>query len=112
MISTTTVRHTLTHLFIIALGVLMVYPVIWMIVSSFKPNNMIFSDPGLIPKSLTIENYITGWSGYAGTTFGRFFTNSLLMSVTAIVGNLISCTMAAYAFARLKFAGRRFWFAI
>ena len=91
----TVVRHTLTHLFIIVLGLLMIYPIAWMIISSFKPNNMIFSDPGLIPKAVTIENYITGWKGYAGTTFGRFFANSLFMSGVAIVGNLISCTMAA-----------------
>lgn len=108
----TVVRHTLTHLFIIALGLLMIYPVLWMIVSSFKPNNLIFSDPGLIPKSVTIENYITGWKGYAGTSFGRFFANSLLMCIGAVIGNLIACTMAAYAFGRLKFAGRNFWFAV
>ncbi len=105
-------RHTLTHLFIIALGVLMIYPVVWMVVSSFKPNTMIFSDPGLIPKAVTFENYITGWKGYAGTTFGRFFINSLFMCLVSITGNLISCTMAAYAFARLKFAGKSFWFAV
>lgn len=108
----TIIGHTLTHAIIIALGVLMIYPIVWMIVSSFKPNNMIFSDPGLIPKAVTTENYITGWRGYAGTTFGRFFANSLFMSSVAIIGNLISCTMAAYAFARLKFVGRTFWFAI
>lgn len=107
-----TIRHTLTHLFIIALGILMIYPIIWMIVSSFKPNNMIFSDPGIIPKVLTIENYFSGWRGYAGTTFGRFFINSLLMCAVAVIGNLISCTMAAYAFSRLKFFGRTFWFTI
>ncbi len=106
------VRHTLTHLFIIALGLLMIYPVIWMIVSSFKPNNMIFSDPGIIPKTVTLENYVTGWKGYAGTSFGTFFINSLLMCTAAIIGNVISCSMAAYAFARLKFAGRAFWFAV
>jgi multiple sugar transport system permease protein len=106
------VRHMLTHVFIIALGLLMIYPVVWLIVSSFKPNNMIFSDPGLIPKVTTLENYITGWKGYAGTSFGIFFVNSLLMCVGAIVGNLISCSMAAYAFARLRFTGRRFWFVI
>jgi multiple sugar transport system permease protein len=106
------VRHTLTHLFIITLGLLMIYPILWMIVSSFKPNNMIFSDPGLIPKAVTIQNYITGWKGYAGMTFGRFFANSLLMCIGAVVGNLIACTMAAYAFGRLKFAGRNFWFAV
>lgn len=108
----TAVRHGLTHLFIIALGLLMIYPIVWMIVSSFKPNNMIFSDPGIIPKAVTIDNYITGWRGYAGSTFGRFFANSLMMCAVAVVGNLISCSMAAYAFARLKFAGRSFWFTI
>lgn len=107
-----TVNITLTHIFIISLGMLMIYPIVWMIVSSFKPNNMIFSDPTLIPKVVTLENYISGWRGYAGTSFGNFFTNSLLMCAIAIVGNLISCSMAAYAFARLKFAGRVFWFAV
>ncbi len=106
------VRHTLTHIFIIALGLLMIYPIVWMIVSSFKPNNMIFSDPGIIPKALTIENYISGWKGYAGTSFGKFFVNSLLMCAVAVIGNLIACTMTAYAFARLKFAGKGIWFAI
>jgi multiple sugar transport system permease protein len=112
MKTNTVIRHTLTHLFIIALGLFMIYPIVWMIISSFKPNNMIFSDPGLIPKAVTIENYISGWKGYAGTPFGRFFANSLLLCTVAIIGNLISCTMAAYAFARLKFAGRGFWFAV
>jgi len=106
------IRHTLTHLFIIALGLFMIYPVVWMIVSSFKPNNMIFSDPGLIPDAVTIENYISGWKGYAGVSFGKFFLNSILMCTAAILGNLITCTMAAYAFGRLKFAGRDFWFAV
>ena len=112
MKTSTTVRHTLTHLFIIALGLVMIYPILWMIVSSFKPNNMIFSDPGIIPKALTVENYITGWKGYAGVSFGRFFINSLLMCAAAVIGNLIACTMAAYAFARLKFPGKSFLFGV
>jgi multiple sugar transport system permease protein len=70
MKTNTLVRHSLTHLFIIALGLLMIYPIVWMIVSSFKPNNMIFSDPGLIPKAPPLKTYITGWKGYAGTTLG------------------------------------------
>jgi multiple sugar transport system permease protein len=105
-------RLSLTHLFIIALGLLMLYPVAWMVSSSFKPNNMIFSDPGLIPRVVTFENYISGWKGYAGTSFGRFFLNSFVICAVAIIGNLFSCTMAAYAFARLKFTGRGFWFAL
>jgi multiple sugar transport system permease protein len=108
----TIARHTLTHIFIIILGLLMIYPIAWMIISSFKPNNMIFSDTSLIPKTVTIDNYISGWKGYAGTTFGRFFANSLFICGVSIVGNLISCTMAAYAFARLKFVGKGVWFVV
>ena len=112
MKASTVVRLSLSHVFIIVLGLGMIYPVLWMIISSFKPNNMIFSDPGLIPKVVTLENYISGWKGYAGTSFETFFVNSLLMCTGAIIGNLISCTMAAYAFGRLKFVGSNFWFAV
>jgi multiple sugar transport system permease protein len=90
----------------------MLYPVIWMIVSSFKPNNMIFSDSGIIPKAVTIENYISGWKGYSGVSFAKFFLNSLLMCAAAIAANLVSCSMAAYAFGRLRFFGKNFWFAV
>ncbi len=106
------IKHSFTHIFIITIGLAMLYPIVWMIVSSFKPNTMIFSDPGLIPKAVTIENYISGWKGYAGVSFGRFFANSLFICIVSIIGNLITCTMAAYAFARLNFRGRNIWFAI
>jgi len=112
MKTATRIRHFFTHLFIIVLGLGMLYPILWMVISSFKPNNMIFSDPGIIPKALTLENYVSGWKGYAGTDFGTFFLNSLVMCGIAVVGNLIACTMAAYAFGRLKFWGRNFWFAV
>ncbi|MDR2648780.1 MAG: carbohydrate ABC transporter permease [Clostridiales bacterium] len=105
-------RFAFTHLCIAALGLVMLYPVIWMIVSSFKPNNMIFSDSGIIPKAVTIENYISGWKGYSGVSFAKFFLNSLLMCAAAIAANLVSCSMAAYAFGRLRFFGKNFWFAV
>ena len=90
----------------------MLYPIIWMIASSFKPNNMIFSDTSLIPKAFTLENYVNGWKGYAGTSFGTFFANSLILCIVAVAANLITCSMAAYAFGRLKFDGKNLWFAI
>ena len=106
------IRLTLTHAFIIALGLIMLYPVIWMLLSSFKPNNMIFSDTSLWPKVFTLDNYFKGWNGYAGISFGRFFLNSLSICLACIVGTIISCTMAAYAFGRLSFALKGLWFGI
>jgi multiple sugar transport system permease protein len=106
------IRVTLTHLFIIILGIIMLYPIIWMLLNAFKPNSLIFSDPGLIPKAITLENFVSGWKGYGGVSFGRFFINSLYICAASVAANLISCTMAAYAFGRLKFAFKGLWFTI
>src|SRR5690606_34688763 len=86
--------NLLRHLFVIALGILMLYPVLWLISSSFKPNQLIFSEPGLWPQSWTIDNYIKGWAGFQGITFGRFFLNSAVISVLCVVGNVITCSLA------------------
>lgn len=100
------------HLFIIALGILMLYPVLWLISSSFKPNQLIFSEPGLWPKQWTFDNYIKGWAGFQGQSFGRFFVNSAFISIMCVLGNIVTCSLAAFAFARLKFKLSKLWFAL
>lgn len=100
------------HTVIIALGLLMLYPVLWLLGSSFKPNQLIFTDPGLWPKEVTLDNYVNGWKGLQGISFGRFFTNSLQISVLSVLGNVISCSLAAYAFARLEFRYKKLWFSL
>ncbi|GIP15554.1 sugar ABC transporter permease [Paenibacillus montaniterrae] len=100
------------HLFIIALGILMLYPVLWLISSSFKPNQLIFSEPGLWPKQWTLDNYIKGWAGFQGQSFGRFFLNSAFISIMCVLGNIVTCSLAAFAFARLKFKLSKLWFAL
>jgi multiple sugar transport system permease protein len=97
---------------IIVLGIGMLYPVIWLIMASFKEGNTIFSDPSLIPKSITLQNYIKGWQGIGIVGFGDFFKNSFFICALCVVFNAAFCSLTAYAFGRLKFAGRNFWFAI
>jgi multiple sugar transport system permease protein len=104
-------QKLLIHLFIVAVGVFMIYPIVWMLVSSFKPEYLIFSDPGLWPKELTLDNYRTGWQVVRNITFGLFFKNSFIIAGIAVVANLITCSMAAYAFARINFPLRRIFFA-
>lgn len=101
----------LVHFFIIAVGFLMLYPVLWMLVASFKPEVLIFSDPGIIPKEVTLENYTKGWQVVRNTTFGLFFKNSFIISIISVVANLVTCSMAAYAFARIGFPLKKLWFA-
>lgn len=105
-------KRTVSNIVIILLGLIMLYPVVWMIVSSIKPNNLIFSNPSLIPGEVTLEHYKTGWEGVAGVHFSRFFLNSFLISLLAVIGNVLTCTMAAYAFGRLDFVAKKLWFGI
>lgn len=90
----------------------MLYPVLWMVSSSFKPNAMIFTDVSLWPSKITFENYMEGWRGFAGITFDVFFGNSFVIVFFAILGNVVTCSMAAYAFARLNFTMKPVLFAI
>lgn len=104
---TSVIRHAL----LIALALGMLYPVIWMVVSSLRPNNEIFRDPSIIPDSFEVSNYVDGWTALA-YPFNVYMWNSALIVLGCIIGNLVSCSMAAYAFARLQFSGKRFWFAV
>lgn len=90
----------------------MIYPMFWMLSSSFKPSNEIFTSEYFFPKVFTIENYLIGWKGMSGYTFGHFFLNSFFVTFMCVLGNLISCSMAAYAFAKLKFAFKNILFTI
>ena len=101
----------LKHVGLVALCVLMLYPLIWLVVSSFKPTELIFRDVSLIPSDIDWTNYTEGWNALQ-YPFGRYLLNSAVIVLGSLLGNLVSCSMAAYAFARLEFRGRRLWFAI
>lgn len=105
--SARTFKHALLCLF--AIG--MLYPLAWMVSASFKPTEMIFASPGLWSDVWTLQNYVEGWHSVRGT-FGLLFWNSFLICALSIIGNLITCSMAAYAFARLEFLGRKAFFAM
>ncbi|RZU16268.1 multiple sugar transport system permease protein [Kribbella rubisoli] len=97
-------RRGWRHLLLVAFGIIMIYPLIWMLTRSFMNNSDIFGD-GAGGGGLTLDNYLHGWNSL-GISFGRFMLNSMLVAIACIVGNLISCTLAAYAFARLRFGLR------
>ncbi|GAA2848017.1 sugar ABC transporter permease [Actinoplanes cyaneus] len=99
------------HAGLILLALVMLYPVLWMVVSSLRPNNEIFRSPGLILGGLRIENYAEGWNSLA-SPFGHYLINSAIVVLGCVIGNLMSCSLAAYAFARLEFTGKKVLFAI
>lgn len=105
------VTSVIKHVVLIACSLLMIYPLLWMLVSSFRPTNTIFRTPGLWLHHPTLNNYTHGWNALT-SPFGQYLINSGIVVVGAILGNVVSCSLAAYAFARLKFRGRTLWFAI
>jgi len=101
----------LLHVLLIAGALLMLYPLLWMISASFKPESKVFGNLDLIPTNPVLSNYTDGWNAL-GTPFTGFFLNSITLCALAVLGNLFSCSLAAFAFARLRFPLRRVFFAI
>jgi multiple sugar transport system permease protein len=105
------VRSVVKHLLLIMACVVMIYPLLWMLVSSLRPTDVIFRTPGLWLNDLYVKNYTEGWFALS-SPFSQYIINSGIVVVGAIAGNLFSCSLAAYAFARLKFRLRTLWFSI
>ena len=105
-------RILVTHIIIIVIGFAMLYPVLWLIMASFKEGSVIFSDPSLLPKTWTLQNYVKGWEGIGIVPFRTFFVNSFIICISCTVINACACSLTAYAFARLRFVGNKFWFAM
>lgn len=99
------------HAILIVFGVIMLYPLLWMLVSSLRPNDEIFRLTGLFLTTFEVSNYVDGWNALR-SPFGHYMINSMIVVLGSIVGNLVSCSLAAYAFARLRFRKRSVLFAI
>jgi multiple sugar transport system permease protein len=104
-------RGVVYHGFVLVFGFAMLYPLMWMVASSFKPGDEIFTNvTSLIPRRFTLDNYVQGWAGFGGIPFVQFFRNSLLYSVVGTILVVCASAITAYGFARMRFVGRRFWF--
>ncbi|WP_432546965.1 carbohydrate ABC transporter permease [Kineococcus sp. SYSU DK004] len=104
-------RSVLKHVLLIAAALLMLYPVLWMIAGSLRSQDQIFTAPGLWVADPQPQNYSNGWSALS-SPFGHYMLNSAAVVLGSILGNLVSCSLAAYAFARIEFLAKRMLFAI
>ena len=100
------------HVLVILLGLLMIYPLAWMLFASFKGSDEIFTSSSLLPKTWVWSNYVDGWYGLPKTTFAHFFANTACIVAAALIGNLISCSMTAYAFSKCEFRFKNLFFGI
>lgn len=109
--ATKTRREVIRHFILGFAAIAMLYPLLWMIMSSFKPDELIFSDPTAFPTSFDLSSYFEGWTALR-VSFTTFYWNSFVIAIFAVIGNLMACSLTAYAFARLEFKFRRFWFVL
>ncbi|WP_436839150.1 carbohydrate ABC transporter permease [Nonomuraea angiospora] len=99
------------HVLLCVVGAVMMYPLAWLISSSLKPDGLIFTDLSLWPSEWNPANYLDGWTALE-QPFSVYLANSFVIVVLSIIGNLVSCSLAAYGFARLKFTGRKLFFTL
>lgn len=106
-----TISRLLTYMLVLGGAVIMIYPLLWLFSAAFKPEDILFTNLGLSSPQWTLSNFSDGWNAL-DYPFTQFFVNSLIICLGAVIGNVISCSMAAYAFARLRFKYKTFWFIV
>jgi multiple sugar transport system permease protein len=105
-------KALIPHLMCGLLLLVVLYPLLWAVLTSFKPTQEIIENTSLWPRQWTWSNFTSGWSGIGDVSFGQFFLNSLTIALFCVIGNAVFCTLAAYAFGRLEFRGRSMLFAV
>jgi multiple sugar transport system permease protein len=94
---------------------LVLYPIVWLISASLTPvEDLVANLRSLFPGRVTAEGYAGALAGAGGESFWTFLRNSTIVASGAVIGNVVSCSLAAYAFARLRFrlSGPLFAFAL
>ena len=103
----------LYHVGVGLFGLLMLYPVFWLFASSFKgPSDIWTNVSSLIPPVWHPENYLQGWRGFGGITFATFYKNSFIYAGFGTLISVVASSLVAYGFARVRFWGKNFWFAL
>lgn len=102
------VRVTIAYLFLLVGSFCFLLPLLWMFSTSLKPDNEVFEyPPRFLPSSWDWENYYLGWSALP---FNTYLRNTVIVTFSNVLGNLISCSLPAYGFARLRARGSSFLF--
>lgn len=105
----TAIKAIAFYPFFLLVSAVILYPLVWMVYSSFKPNEDIFADVFALPQALYLGNYQTV---FADGAMGTYFKNSLIVSVGSVAGLIAFSSLAAYAFATFEFRGKNVLFVV
>ncbi|MFD6053638.1 carbohydrate ABC transporter permease [Agromyces sp. NPDC060279] len=97
--------QTMLHALLVVGGLAMVFPFLWMLLTSFKTLPQLLKDPlSVLPQPWTFDNYADAWNA---VPFGQAYLNSLYIAALVVAGTLLTASMAGYAFARIRFRGAK-----
>lgn len=106
-------RNAIKHALLVLSALIMLYPLLWMLGSSFKTDTIeILRGASIFPANPTLDHYRNGLQGVAGVPFLRYFLNSFVLVGMVMFGTILSSSLTAFAFARLEFQGKRFLFSV
>jgi oligogalacturonide transport system permease protein len=107
------IKKILLYAFLILLAFVMIYPLIWLLAGSFKPNDEIFSSVRLLPSRWEgFSSFVNGWKGSGQYTYNTFFLNSFTLVVPTVLFTIFSSTITGYGFARFKFPCKKLLFSL
>lgn len=101
------VTNFFIYLFLTFWSLMVIFPMLWVLASSFKTDKEIFMSPWQLPAQLMFENFVRAWSK---ANIGLYFANSLIVILPSIFFTLLFSAMAGYVLARFTFPGNRFIF--
>ena len=105
-------KKSAVYLLLTLIGIVMLYPLLWLVGGTFKTNEEIFSSPWFMPERLDFSVYYEAWQTVTPYTMGHYFINTFLIIIPKTVFAVLSSVLVAYGFARFDFPLKRFWFAL
>ncbi len=104
------VRRILMYAFLILVGVILIYPLVWMFFATFKTNAEIFGSNRLLPSQISFRAYVEGWKAGGAYNMGKFMANTFVMVIPCVLFTVISSALVGYGFARFEFPFKKLLF--
>ena len=101
-----------TYVLVLIIGIIMLYPIIWMFFATFKSNEEIFGSLKLLPEHFSFQSYIDGWNVNGRITYATFYINTFILTGVTTVLTLVVATLVAYGFAPFRFPFKKLFFTI
>lgn len=106
------IRQVIVYVLISLLGLIMLYPLIWMMFAAVKPSSEVLTSPRLFPSKIRLDNFAAGWRMVRPYTFGKFFINTFVLVIGCVICSLVISLFVGYAFARVDFRFKSLWYSI